>query len=126
MAHPTRSQDDYDALKKGMLRNLVDPVKRKEGAKKQAAKIDPEILIPDEKLKMYVDDIFREDIRSDALRTLIRAKNSATATKAYYNFVNAYHLYQKGEHGYGNICCLALERAESLLRREHSIGRSRK
>lgn len=44
MAHPKRTQEDYDAMKKGVLRNLSDTKKLKEGAKKQAAKIDPEEL----------------------------------------------------------------------------------
>ena len=126
MAHPKRTREDYDAMKKGVLRNLIDPKKLKEGAKKQAAKIDPEIFIPDDQLKEYVDDIFREDLRSGALRTLVRAKNSETAAKAYFNFVNAYNLYQKGKHSYGNICCLALDRAELLLRKENSVRRNRK
>jgi hypothetical protein len=126
MALPTRKQKDYDALKKGVLRNLFDPKRLKEGAKKQAAKIDPEIYIPDDQLKDYVDDIFREDLRSDALRTFIRAKNSETASKAYFNFVNAYNLYKEGNDSYSNICCLALDRAESLLRKENSTRRNRK
>jgi hypothetical protein len=126
LAHPKRTQRDYDAMKNGDLRNLSDPKRLKEGAKKLAAKIDPEIFIPDDQLKDYVDDIFREDLRSSALRTFIRAKNSPKAVEAYYNFVNAYKLSQKGEDDYGNICCLALERAESLLRKENSTKRNHK
>ncbi len=121
MANPKRSQEDYDARKKGVLENLFDPKKLKDGVKEQAARIDPEIFIPDDQLKEYVDDIFRGEIRSSALRTFISAKNSKTAVTAYFNFVNAYHLYQKGEHSYGNICCMALDRAEAMLRKKNSV-----
>jgi hypothetical protein len=126
MAHPKRTQKDYDAMKKGVLRNLSDPKRLKEGAKKLAAKIDPEIFIPDDQLKEYVDDIFRKDLRSGALRTFISAKNSETAVKAYFNFVNAYNLYKEGDDSYSNICCLTLDSAESLLRKENSTRRKRK
>jgi len=126
MALPNRIQKDYDAMKKGVLRNLYDPKRLKEGAKKQAAKIDPEIFIPDDQLKEYICDIFRKDLRSSALRTFMRAKNSETTVKAYFNFVNAYNLYKEGDDAYSNICCLALDRAESLLRKENSIRRNRK
>lgn len=126
MAQPRRLQKDYDAWKQGILCDLFESKRVKEGGKKMSEKLDPEISIPDEQLKEYVHDIFREDVRSSAYRTFIRAKNSKTATKAYYNFVNAYHIYKKGKDSYGNICCLALDSAEELLRKENSIGKNRK
>ena len=126
MALPARIQKDYDAMKKGVLRNLFNPKRLMEEAKKQADKIDPEIFIPDDQLKEYIDDIFRKDLRSSALRTFMRAKNSETAVKAYFNFVNAYNLYKKGDDSYSNICCLALDSAESLLKKESSIRRKHK
>lgn len=126
MAFPNRIQKDYEAMKKGVLRNPFDPKRLKDGAKKQAAKIDPAIFIPDDQLKEYVDDIFRKDLRSSALRTFIRAKNSEIAIKAYFNFVNAYNLYKEGDDSYSNICCMAHDRAESLLRKENSTRRNRK
>ncbi|MEM6525967.1 MAG: hypothetical protein AAF693_19365 [Bacteroidota bacterium] len=125
MASPRRCQKDYDAMKEGILRNLMDSKKLKEGARRQAAKLDPEIIIPDERLREYVDDIFRKDLRDSAYYTFKRAKNSPRAISAYYNFVNAYNLSQKGEHSYGNICCLSLERAETLLREENRLRKKR-
>lgn len=118
MSRPTKFQKDYDSMKEGVLRNLFDRKKLKEGAKKQAEKIDPEIIIPDEQLREYVNDIFREDLRASAYNAFIKAKNSSLAKSAYYNFVNAYNLYQKGEYSFSNIYCLALDRAENLLREE--------
>ncbi len=35
---------------------------------------------------------------------------------AYYNFVNAYHRYEQGDDSFGNICCLAIDRAKELLK----------
>jgi len=126
MAQPRRSQKDYDAWRQGILRDLFDSKRAKERSREMFEKLDPEICIPDEQLKEYVNDIFSEDVRSSAFSALIRAKNSKTAIKAYYNFVNAYHIYKKGEDSYGNICCLALDSAEELLRKENSMGRKRK
>jgi hypothetical protein len=126
MALPNRIQEDYEAMQIGVLRNLLDPKRLKEGAKKQAAKINPAIFIPDDLLKEYIIDIFRKDLRSGALRTFLRAKNSETAVKAYFNFVNAYNLYKEGNDAYSNICCMALDRAEALLRKENSSRRKRK
>ncbi|WP_420319173.1 hypothetical protein [Ekhidna sp.] len=123
MAQPTRLQEDYDAWKEGVLRDLMD---RKESNEHSIEKLDTEVAVSDEQLKEYVDDLFREDLRSFAYRTFIRAKNSQTATKAYYNFVNAYKLFESGDHSYRNICCLALDHAEELLRKENSIGKNRK
>ncbi|MEQ9099707.1 MAG: hypothetical protein RIF36_21815 [Imperialibacter sp.] len=123
MAQPDRLQKDYDAWRQGILRDLFDSKRAKEGSKEMSEKLDPEICIPDEQLREYVNDFFREDLRSSAFSTFIRAKNSKTAIKAYYNFVNAYHIYKTGEDSYGNICCLALDSAEALLRKENSIRR---
>ena len=116
MAWPSQSQNDYNSMKEGVLRNLMDAKRLREGAKQQAAKLDSEIIIPDEQLKEYVNDIFRKDLRTSAYNTFIKAKNNPEAISAYYNFVNAYNLYQKGEYSYGNICCLALDKAEDLLK----------
>ncbi|MEO0551694.1 MAG: hypothetical protein AAF149_00750 [Bacteroidota bacterium] len=52
MASPRRCQKDYDAMKEGILRNLMDSKKLKEGARRQAAKLDPEIIIPDETMRL--------------------------------------------------------------------------
>jgi len=118
MASPRRCQKDYNSMKGGILRNIADRKRLKEGAKEQAAKLDPAIMITDEQLKEYVNDVFRKDLRSSAYNTFKMVKDNPKMISAYYNFVNAYNLYKKGESSYGNICCLSLDKAEDLLREE--------
>jgi hypothetical protein len=125
IAEPTRLQKDYDAWKDGILRDFLGREKGKDDGREKFRKLDLEVSIPEEQLKEYVDGVFREDLRSFAYRTFIRAKKSKTAIKAYYNFVNAYQIFEKGKDSYGNICCLALDSAETLLRKENSIGKNR-
>lgn len=126
MAQPRRLQEDYDAYKNGKLCDIFEDTESRKRRNLRNEKLDTEIFISDDKLKEYVYDIFREDLRATAYRTFLRAKTYPSAIEAYYNFVNAYHLYQKDEYSNGNICCLALERAEILVRKENRIGKSRK
>lgn len=114
MAWPTKSQKDYTAIKEGILRKFPDSTKAER--KQFTAELDKEIFVDDKVLKAYVDDILREDLRSSSYRTLIEAKNNPKAVKAYFNFVNAYQLFKKGKDSYGNICCLAIDSAEALLK----------
>jgi len=118
MASPARSQEDYTALKKGIVRNLIDPKNAKARRKAFREKLDKETMVSDEELKLYVDDIIRKDLRASSYSTLVAAKNSQAAIKAYFNFVNAYHLYEKGEDSYGNICCMAIDLAGDLLKKK--------
>lgn len=78
--------------------------------------MDKEIEVSDETLKKYVDDIFAKQYRRSSYDTLIMAKKKKAAIKGYYNFINAYHLYENGEQSFGNICCLAVDYAKELLR----------
>lgn len=115
MACPTKSQDDYAAVKEGIARNLFDLKESKSRRKKLQEQLDKEIIVSDEELRNYVDEIIREDIRDSSYSNLIAAKNNPKAIIAYYNFVNAYHLYKQGDSSFGNICCLAVDRAKELL-----------
>jgi hypothetical protein len=117
MAFPTRSQEDFTALKKGIVRNLIDPKNAKARRKAFRERLDKENFVSDDDLKRYVDDIIREDLRRASYNTLIEAKNSPKAVRAYYNFVNAYQLFEQGEDSYGNICCLAIDSAKDLLKK---------
>jgi hypothetical protein len=117
MAFPARSQEDYTALKKGIVRNLIDPKNAKARRKAFKEKLNKEITVSDGELKSYVDDIIREDLRISSYNTLIAARNNPKAIIAYYNFVNAYQLYEEGDESYGNICCLSLNKAEELLKK---------
>jgi len=114
MARPAKSQEDYTAVKKGIVRKFPDRTKAER--KKFIDELDKEIFVDDHVLKTYIDDIIREDIRNSSYNTLIEAKNNPKAVKAYFNFVNAYHLYVKGNDSYGNICCLAIDSALEYLK----------
>ncbi|MEX2565838.1 MAG: hypothetical protein WD431_07850, partial [Cyclobacteriaceae bacterium] len=92
MARPTRSQEDYSALKNGIVRNLIDPKGAKARKKAFREKMDKETLVSDEELKRYVDEIIRKDLRASSYRILVAAKNHPKAITAYYNFVNAYQV----------------------------------
>lgn len=116
MAHPTSSQEDYTAIKQGIVRNIFNPKNAKVRRKELRDKIDAEIMVSDEKLRTYVDNIIRKDLRKSSYNILIQAKNNPKAIIAYYNFINAYHLFEKGDDSFGNICCLSIDRAEKLLR----------
>lgn len=115
-ANPTENQEDYTALKRGIVRDFFDRRNAKAKRKEFSEKIDAVTEMTDEDLKSAVDDVFRKDIRDYALDILVKAKNSPIAISAYHNFVNAYLLLQEGQNSYGNICCLALDRAKELLK----------
>ncbi len=116
MAWPTQSQEDYIAVKKGIARKFPDGTKAER--KKFIDELDEEIFVDDQVLRTYVDDIIREDLRNSSYATLLEAKNNPKAVKAYFNFVNAYKLFEKGKDSYGNICCLAIDKAEEQLKPE--------
>jgi hypothetical protein len=118
MAFPSKSQEDYTALKKGVIRNLIDPKNTKARRKEFREKLDKETIVSDAELKHYVDNIIREDLRTSSYNTLIEAKNNPKAIIAYYNFVNAYQLHERGDESYGNICCLSIDKAVELLKKQ--------
>lgn len=117
-ANPTKSQEDYTALKQGRVRNLMDKKNSHKRRLEFSKKINGEVSVSDETLKKYVDDIIREDLRSASYNILIEAKNNPKGIKAYYNFINAYHLQEQGERSFGNICCLAIDEAKELLKKK--------
>ena len=114
IAWPAKSEEDYTAVKRGIVRKFPESTKAER--KKFIDELDKEIFVDDQVLRTYVNDIIREDLRNSSYRKLIEAKNNPGAIKAYFNFVNAYHLYEKGRDSYGNICCLAIDSAKELLK----------
>lgn len=114
MANPKHSKEDYDAIKKGIVTNLFDKENTKARRKEYRAKINKEIYVSDEELKIFVDEIFAERYRANAYNTLIKAKNNPKAIVAYFNFINAYNL-SINEDSYGNVCCLSVDLAKKLL-----------
>jgi len=116
MAFPRRSQEDYTALKKGAVKDLMNTDEARARGKEMKEILDKETVVSDEELKRYVDNIIREDLRRSSYNTLIAAKNNPKAISAYYDFVNAYQVYQ-ADGSYGNICCLAIDKAKDLLKK---------
>ena len=116
MAWPYKYEKDYLAFKQGELRKIGR--RNKAELKEYRKKMNKEVEVLDETLKKYVDDIFAKQYRRSSYDTLIMAKNKKAAIKAYYNFINAYHLYENGEQSFGNICCLAVDYAKELLRKK--------
>ena len=121
MASPAKSQEDFMAVKKRIARNLFDVKESKLRRTKLQKQLDKEVIVPDEELRNYVGEILREDIRNSSYNKLIEAKNNPKAIVAYYNFVNAYHLYKEGDTSFGNICCLAVDRAKELLNEREKL-----
>lgn len=116
MASPARSQEDYTALREGIVSDIIDSKNAKARRKEFKNKLDKEIIVSDENLRSYVEGIIREDLRNSSYNTLLNAKNNPKAIIAYYNFVNAYHLYEKGDESMGNLCCLSIDSAKASLK----------
>ncbi|WP_373056718.1 hypothetical protein [Zunongwangia sp. H14] len=115
-ASPARDIDDFKAYKKGMLSNLIDKHGSRQRLLEFRRKINKVTFVPDQELKRYVDDIMRKDLRNASYQILLEAKKHPRAVIAYYQFINSYQLVEQGEDSYGNICCMAIDRAKELLR----------
>lgn len=126
MAHPERSQEDYDAVRQGIAESLLQRKGAKAERQESRKKLDQEVTITNQQLRNYVNDVMREDLRWSSYDTLIRAKSSPSAKIAYYNFVNAYHLMEQGEDSYGNICCLAIDLAKKKLKEARNQKRKKR
>ncbi len=124
MASPYRSQKDYDAYKKGELRNLGSRHNSRKRQLEFRSKMDKEIIISDTILRNYVDNLMAEEFRNWSYNILIKAKNNPKAKIAYYNFVNAYQLHEK-ERFFGNVACMAVDRAEELLKRRYNPSKKK-
>jgi len=118
MASPAKDEEDFKSYKKGILKNLFDRKNSKQESKEYRQKMNKVVSVPNETLRAYVDEIFRKDLRNSSYYILIEAKRHPRAIIAYYNFINAYNLDQDGEESYGNICCLAIDRAKELLKKK--------
>lgn len=117
MGFPARDEDDFYAYKQGILKNLFDRKNSKQESKEYRQKMNKAVSVSNETLRTYVDEIFRKDLRNSSYYILIEAKSHPRAIIAYYNFINAYRLDQNGGDSYGNICCLAVDRAKELLKK---------
>ena len=118
MGFPARDEEDFYAYKQGILKNLFDRKNSKREAKEYRQKMNKEVFVTDEILRVYVDAVFRKDLRNSSYFILVEAKSHPLAIIAYYNFINAYQMDQNGEDSYGNICCLAVDSAKELLKKK--------
>jgi hypothetical protein len=116
MAWPYKSAEDYAALKEGLVSDIIDSKNSKTRRKEYREKIDKVIMVTNEELKTFVDEIFAEKYRHSSYNILIAAKQNPKAIIAYYNFINAWYLYQNGEDSFSNICCMAVDLAKKLLK----------
>ena len=108
---PSKSQEDYNAFKKGVLTPMLPSRKvLKERSRALFEKLDKELYVTDKELKKYIDEVIREDLRASYFNILSKAKNHPKAKKAYFNFINAYNLNML------NICCMTIDSAKKLLK----------
>ncbi len=115
MAHPDRDQGDFQAMKEGIVKDMLMRENREE-RRAYRQKLNNPITVTDDTLKMYVDDVFGKDFRYSSYQTLLDAKNDPIAIRAYYHFINAYQLAENDDHFSTNICCLAVDEARRLLK----------
>lgn len=116
MAHPAETHEDYSAFRKGILRPLPDRRNSRAKRKEMREKLNKEVLVSDEQLKGYINNLIRDDLRVSSFNILSEARSSKHAVMAYYNFVNAYLLYEAGEESYGNIACMSVDWTKKLLK----------
>lgn len=116
MAQPTELAEDYEALKKGMLSPLPERRNSRARRKEMREKLVKEVVVSDDQLKAYINDLIRADLRISSYNILSSAKNSRKAIIAYYNFINAYQIYKSGKDSYGNIACMSIDWAKKLLK----------
>ncbi len=118
MAFPKKYQKDYTALKKGIVRNIIEQKNSRKRITAFNKKLNAEIFISDNLLQTYVNECFREDLRARAYQVFIRAKNDKKAVVSYFNFINAHQLSKK-ELSYGNIPAMSYDLAEKLLKKKY-------
>ncbi len=116
-ASPRRSQKDYDALKQGIVRDIMAG-STKATRKKEKEMLAKPIEVSDDELKVMVADVFDKEYRTPSFLLLKKAKGKSRTVVAYYNFINAYNLVQQGHDSYDNVCCMAIDYARDLLKRK--------
>ncbi len=117
MAQPHKIKKDYDAMKAGIVKNLMERKSPEEKAKRKQEyeKLNEEIYLSDEELRTYVDDIFHKDYRNSSFNILIEAKNHKKGKKGYFHFINAYQKHLQ-DGSFGNICCMSVDLAKDLMK----------
>lgn len=103
MACPLFNQEDYDAVRKGIAKDILNKTKAqiKEDSIKWKETYHQPIEIDDETLSKMVDDVFSIEYRKSALSMLLRAKTHPVAIENYYEFINSYNL---GKNNISSMC----------------------
>jgi hypothetical protein len=117
MAFPAKRKEDYDAMKQGLVKSFFDwrTPEEKEKKKLEFKTLSNEVYVPDQELKNFVNKIFAKNYRISSYDILLEAKNHPVARNAYFNFINAYQKHLEDD-SFGNICCLAVDRAKEILK----------
>lgn len=92
-AIPDRKEEDYLAMKKGIVTNHFAKIKtkeEKEAEKEKRKRLRQPIFIPDTQLREFVNEVFAKEWRGSSYETLILAKKKAPL--AYFLFINGYLL----------------------------------
>ena len=121
MAHPVKYQEDYTAIKKGIVKNILERRKTKQERKTFFKILDTEKYISDELLKNYVDNSFKEDFRAEFYQILLKAKKNKKAVKYYFHFVNSYELDTKSR-----ISALIIDSIKEVLKKPYKKKRQGK
>lgn len=97
IAFPLHNQEDYDAVRKGLAKDILSKTKAQKKAESENWKqtYHVPIEVSDEKLSEMVDDVFSEEFRKSALSMLRLAKNHPVAVIDYYTFINAFNINEK-------------------------------
>lgn len=116
MAFPHRYEEDYFAMKQGILTNLKDKTEDEiEQRRKEREELDREIYVDDRELLEYVEDVFHKDYVFSSYNILREAKEHKKAKIGYFNFINAYHK-SKEVDSFTNVCCMAVDFAKDLMK----------
>jgi len=94
MAWPLLNQEDYDAVKNGIAKDIFHKTKaqvKTESIKWKETYHQP-VEVDDETLSKMVDEVFSAEYRKSALSMLKRAKFHPIAIEDYYTFINSYNL----------------------------------
>jgi len=113
MAWPLFNQEDYDAVKNGVAKDIAHRTKAqiKADSIKWKEIYHQPIEIDDETLSKMVDDVFSIEYRKSALSMLLRAKTHPVAIEDYYTFINSYNL------GKTNISAMCYDGLEMNLKK---------
>lgn len=117
-ATPYRKEEDYLAMKKGIVTNHFTKIKtkeEKEAEKQKRKRLQQPIFIPDNQLREFVNDIFVKGWRGSSYETLILAKKKFPFL--YFEFINSY-LVSKENNCEDKYCIFIVDWARMLMKKQ--------